>query len=552
MARRAAHRVADTIWDEPTSGWRGTLALGARVGLLLAVFVVLDRWLAQVTRLPEAAYFEPVIVVAWLRSLGPLQLSVLVGASALVAYLGGGRLTHGWNTLENGRTLRLFVALVLGLLAWWFSTLDANPYFGRFHLVDRLLLVASVPLVVWRPAFVLPFLFVLLPFNAQFHHPLGGHSVAQVSLPTHVLLLFGAAHLVWVVTGRQTMRGFVFLALCLIAASYFDPGVGKLRLGWLSHRHVYLMVFASYSVGWLGFLDPSSVTALGEVMAFLDWPIVLATLVIECGTLVLMWRRGTALAWLVGFVGLNTLIWLTSGIFFWTWIVMNATLLVLLWRRGTLPVFQVFSRPHFALSIPIILAGSVLFRPARLAWLDAPINYSYRLEATTSAGERFALSTDLLAPYDTHFALSNFGALVDDAQLGIVWGAAYDIQTVTALLEARTAADVFAVERERGANAYDPEAAERFDVFITTVVDRHNRGSSGRNRLRWLKAPPQVWTFDPGAPRTWPGPEPVVSVTVRQVLTFFDGERYRVLRRTPIREIPVEPRREGRRGEGGP
>jgi hypothetical protein len=68
------------------------------------------------------------------------------------------------------------------------------------------------------------------------------------------------------------------------------------------------------------------------------------------------------------------------------------------------------------------------------------------------------------------------------------------------------------------------------------VGSRHQRGGPGR----WsgaLQAPPTLWTF-PRAAHV-PAGTRLERVIVYEVLSFFDGERYIEIRRTPVRTIPL-------------
>ncbi|MDJ0754648.1 MAG: hypothetical protein QNJ45_14075 [Ardenticatenaceae bacterium] len=520
--------------SQPKSQWQKVTWFVFWHLLPLALFLLLDRWLQNLALLPEVSFFQPVIFLetfqfnVWQFIL----LAVFTGGLAIYRWGFG-----SWGALHDGKIFRFLIGGVALILAWWFATLDVNLYFGQAHIIDRLLLIALALLVMWRPVFVLPFLLVLLPFNAQFHYPLGNHSIAQISLPSHLLMIFFAGYVVQRFTGRQMGREIMFLICCLIASSYVWPGIGKIQLGWVAHRHVYLMIFSSYSVGWLGFLEPEIIADFARFMAFFDWPVVVITLVIEVGAIILLWRRKTALFWFASFVALNTSILITSGIFFWTWIIINATMVVLLWRFGDRPLFQIFSTKQFYLSLPIILAGSFLFRPAKLAWLDAPINYSYQLEATTIDGQTFPLSTRFLAPYDTHFALGNLGLLDNGVQLGIVWGAVHDFDIAQELALASNEAEIWQIEQAYGVNAFDEDEAARFDRFVARIAGQLNDQAAKQTALSWIKAPRQVWTFHEGDEAAYTNDQLIESVIVYQVVSFYDGQSYRIIRQEPVREI---------------
>ena len=68
------------------------VSLGIRVGSLLFVFLVLERWLLRVARLPETSYGEPLIAVELARAFlarSPAALSLLlrIGVITGLAYV---------------------------------------------------------------------------------------------------------------------------------------------------------------------------------------------------------------------------------------------------------------------------------------------------------------------------------------------------------------------------------------------------------------------------------------------------------------------------------
>ena len=89
----------------------------------------------------------------------------------------------------------------------------------------------------------------------------------------------------------------------------------------------------------------------------------------------------------------------------------------------------------------------------------------------------------------------------------------------------------------------DEEFARRFDEFVRRVATVANRNRAAapphRRRLLTLLRPlPFLWTFQRGAP--YPGSEPIASVRVVKVSSFFDGRSYALFRRETLRTIHVQ------------
>ena len=122
-------------------------------------------------------------------------------------------------------------------------------------------------------------------------------------------------------SGRNWTRELIFAAGCLIAAQYWGSGLGKLRLHWIGHPHLDLLVFGAYANGWLGDWPSESIVKFSQLLAPATVPMMLFTLLIEWGAILLFWRRGAAIALLLGFALFHLGVFAVSGMFFWKWIV---------------------------------------------------------------------------------------------------------------------------------------------------------------------------------------------------------------------------------------
>ena len=528
-----ANRFTSTIYHESASGLTSFVLLMLRIGLLLGGFLILDRWLLRISQMPQSSYFEPVIVIEFIRQLGLFHV-ILAGLPVLLLSFRN-QLWRGWS--DDMQPIRFLIGFVCLLLAWWFGTYDYNLFFNQGHFIDRTLIVAFALLVIWKPAFVLPFLLVLLPVIWQFNYPIGGYSITQVILPLNVLKLFFVTFIAQIVTGHHRYTDFIYLTFCLIGASYLAPGLGKIQLGWISYPHLDLLFLSSYAVGWLGFIAPEQAGPLGAELARFDWLLIVFTLVAECGGLLALWNRRILLIWLIVLVALNTGILLTSGILFWTWIAINLCLFFLILTRGHFAIFQIFSWNHFALAPAVMFAGIFIFRPTNLSWYDVPVSYTYRLEAHTDNDQWTTLPTQFFGQYETQFTLNSFGYLVDSPRLGIVWGATRDQAIADALLAAKTSDDVWSVEQALGRNEYDPVMANQFETFIAGYVHNFNQRQSMTTPFSWLRAPRQVWTF--GSDAVFNNQPTIDRVDVYQITSFFDGTEFAEIRRNLVREIIV-------------
>ena len=529
-----------------TSGLKRFLALSLRTGLLLTLYALLDRWLTRLTAIPERGYEEAFLVFELGKRLMSLNPAALASMLLMVGAIGVGlwfrSLGPRWSSFTYGPLVRRLVVVIAFVLAWSYATYDYNFYFDQTHGVDRLILLALVPLLCWRPAFVFPFLLVLLPMLRQFDYPIGDYSWSEPVLLVRALMLFGALWLTRLVSGRIRTADFFFVLCCLVASFYWVPGLGKLDLYWIASDRLYYLLPATYANGWLGFLSPEAVARFTKAFSYLNTPMKIGTLLLEAGALFCLWRRSLLTGFLVGWIVLHIGIFFVTGIFFWKWITLDAAILVLFFTKHR-PRFEIFTRAHFVVSLILIGGATLWFKPVELAWYDARMSYTYRFEAVGTSGKTYTLSPRFFSPYDYQFTLSGFTYLSHQPRLSVAWGATRNRNVAEALNASTTPSEIWNLEREMGREGYDPRRSAAFDDFIREFVTNWCKHGG---ELRWwhlLQAPPQLWTFSPDA-----GPdegEQIAKVIGYEVTSLYDDSRYREIRKRRVRIINPEASDEG-------
>ncbi len=510
-----------------------------RTGLLLAVFLGIRFGLARWFQLPEAAYHQPLLLAAIAGKIGGPELLLLLAVIVGLWRFGDVRkLGDGWNALESGSVLRSGISTATGLLAWMFATYAFNYYYGHSHLAARLLLVTLAGAVMWRPVFILPFLAVLTAVVGQFNYPLGvGYARPIATLLQNMLVAFAAFFLVRCFRSRVRGVDLVFLMCCIVAANFWWPGFGKLRLNWLTHGHVYLFLFGGYAHGWLAFLSPETIVKMATALSVLDWPVRIATLLLEWGALFILWRQAAAKGLLIGWMLFHLGIFAISGFFFWPWIIIEAVLLFMLFRGEPALRAALFRPAYFALSVVLIALGRPLFQPPGLAWYDTPLCYTYRFDALGISGQRYELPPSFFAPYRDIFTFGKFADLTPEPQLVSSYGATSNRRIAEALAAATTPEAVLALEQSKSGHAIDPHKAAAMDRFIQAFV-KHKTGETVPDPWwRFFSAPPVFWTFPRGNP--YRGQERIQKVELFQVTTFFDRKQFREIRKRKIRDIDI-------------
>jgi hypothetical protein len=526
--------AAQRVWRvRVETGLRRLASVGWPLAVLIGVYLVIDLVVRGVTDLGEAGYQQPSLILELLPQSGFAVTLILLVWSVVVWRTRSFDLR--WPGFERGWSFRLPVGVAIVLLTWWFSTYTYNLYFDQGHWIDRAVLIALSGLALWRPIFTVPWVLLVASIMQQFFYPIGGYSVAEQFLLVRVVELFIATMLIRLAIGRWHNADFLLALICLIAGSYWVPGVGKLQLGWLqAGPHAEANLFTAYANGWLGNLSFDSISAVGRGLRSFGWPMLIGTTAIELGAVAILWGRRALVAWLGMFIAFHLAVLALTGIFFWRWIALEVALLVFLLRDRLLASLPIFTWAHAVLATGLIVVAPLWGMPVKLAWLDAPVSYTYRFVATDATGETGRLPATFFAPYDYQFSLSTFEYLSDDTSLlPNFWGNPGGRSILEAVYDAESAAGLFALEATFGTDLSDANRAESLDQYLMEFVSNWNRrGATGFA----LAAPPQLWTFP--SPR-YSGDGPIQSIAVWRVMTWWDGSDYQEIRTTRIREIDI-------------
>jgi len=503
---------------------------------MLGIYLVIDVVVRGVTDLGEAGYQQSSLIVELLTQ-SWLAVPVILVLWAGVVWRTGSFNLH-WPGFERGWSFRLPVGVAIASITWWFSTYDYNLFFDQGHWIDRAALIVLAGLAIWRPVFTVPWILVAATIMNQFFYPIGGYSLAEQFQLVRVVELFVASMLIRLVIGRWRNADYLLALICLLAAGFLLPGVGKLRLGWHAiGAHVELNLFSAYGNGWLGGLSFDSIATFLRALRPLAWPMLIGTAIIELGVVFILWGRRTLILWLGLFVALHLGVMALTGIFFWRWIAFEVALLVFLLRDRLVSVLPIFTWAHALLATGLIVVSPLWAMPVNLAWLDSPVTYSYRFVATDANGTTALLPPQFFRPYDYQFSLGAFDYLSDDRPLfPHFWGDVSDRPILEEVYEASSAVEILELESKYGTVLFDEARAADLDRFVQTHVLIWNERGSPDLGWRLLQAPAQLWTINPDS---YTGDGPIESVAVWRVLLYWDGDEYQEIRTTQIRDITV-------------
>jgi hypothetical protein len=333
-------------------------------------------------------------------------------------------------------------------------------------------------------------------------------------------------HIVVALTDQPESASAVLVLGAATATHFFVPGVAKVRLGWVGANEPGNFALNSYTAGWRGD-DGSWARNLADIADTYAWAIVIITVVAEVCAFVAVYHRRLLRWWLPLWALFHLGIFFMSGFFLIGWIILELALLgLLLWPGATQWLSRNDTPARGLLAVGLVLAGSFLFHPPRLAWIDAPIGYGYEVEATGESGTTYHVPLTAFAPFqqELSFGFAQFRG-TSDAVGG--YGAAGSVWSADKLKTIQSFDELAAFEADLKPNSV--ELRERSETLVLQWFETVN----GRGNPNWfLLAPPTRYWAGRASP-TFDFQEPLESVTIVQVVAIHNADES-ITQRTPL------------------
>ena len=457
------------------------------------------RWLYfKFSKLGESSYFSESISLELLGNYSAVLILLFINALLLINYR-----KLKWTASRQDRTVKVFLFIISITLAWSFSTYDFNLYFNQGHNMDRILLLIIPFLILIHPLFIAPFIVLSIAVTAQFELPLHLFSWTDKKVLYYSLILFNTC-LYTKLLFNKDYKPFVILLLILIGCNYFYAAYAKIIINWIFHNELHNLLISSYINGWLGHLDESYILGLASEIKKYNTILLLITFLIELGALIMFRSRTTCIIVLVLFSLLHVGIFMSSGIFFWKWIVLDLAAVLLVMGLTIGDITYIFNRRMLLISIIFMIISIPFFKPTRLGWYDTNLNNIYIFTATGESGKKYLLHTNFFSPYDFPFTQNRFYFLSSENLLVRTYGSTEDNEILKGIKEIDSLQELNELESRKGRNYYDTEKIDTFREFISRYFGNLNSRGEKSSILSGFAAPKHKYTFprngvyDPG------------------------------------------------------
>ena len=224
------------------------------------------------------------------------------------------------------------------------------------------------------------------------------------------------------------LEAALLVAIALHFGNYFYSGLEKLIIGdapltWVLENKTNRLLLAAFETGQLPISSPEWLAALTfDIMERGNIPLNAIVLVTQLFSLIAITRVRLLVLLTIFYDLVHVVIFLTTGIFFWKWILLNLAIVFAACQMRHVVIPKAFA----AFLMAVILVSPQLVQIAKLAWFDTSAVNAPSIEAVTSNGEAYRVPTNYFGPlsvvfaqhragwpFSGHFATGTYGATSD-------------------------------------------------------------------------------------------------------------------------------------------
>ena len=317
-----------------------------------------------------------------------------------------------WNQFELAFVLKPFILILAGILFWEQAFSDYDFYLNTNNNIEKTILVISFVLLFFNPIFIVVFLTqsYLIWLSHQF--VLGSFHFTDIRPAYEIITLF--VSFLFVKRFRKIhTKVFLLLALSLHASNYFIPGISKIEISpngweWIFLNQLSNLFVSSFINGWLGFLDQNTIINISYLIDKVEFLFSPISVLIEISAIMLLIHKRASIFLIVGFQLLHLGIFLASGIFFWSWMIVNFGLIFILRKLPEDTLDFLYLKKNKALFIFLVVLSPLIYQPSALAWWDSRLNTTYDFILTTENEEKIKFNRNDFGPYDMIFSQNRF------------------------------------------------------------------------------------------------------------------------------------------------
>ena len=399
-----------------------------------------------------------------------------------------------WKDIFNDYfIMRYFVIFITLLWAWYVITLDFNLYFNQAYHTDRIILLILLILSIRFPLFFLYFLIFSFIFINQLNYP-----SLQFSFPSHynnprplldILILFITFIFIKRIYKNFSSLLFFITVICLHASNYFIPGLGKIMISsdyinWIWINDLSNIMIARYTHGWVtDFISLESVLNIAKHLQ--QWTVVaqVITFLSQILVLIVFLHKRFSLLLFLSFELLHIGVFISTGIFFWEWILINLAIVYIINKLDVQQSKQIFNYKVMLVAMPFIFLGNGVFNASFLAWYDTPLHNYFEVYAVDENNNEYKMDKNLFAPYEQVLYASNYTSYIDK-KIMTTWSTSNQemMKELSKLSieknKSKIKINISNLEEKYGYNYFNQKQQKIFETFIKRYIQNRNQQES--------------------------------------------------------------------------
>lgn len=452
-----------------------------------------------------------------------------------------------WPHLSEGAELRTLALPLVGILTWKAATEDIDVATDQPLWGARLQAVLYGAAVAGSPLALVPWLAVMAqPFGAWKHHG---------TLPLRVLQLLLAFSLTTLALPLLSLPApgaatYVFTALVLTASHYVITAFAKARLGphwysWMFENKLHHVVASARTWGWARFVPFRAFSRSLAALRRAEVPLQIGTFALEASVPLLLLHPNLALGYAVAFCGFHVIVFATTGILFWEWMVTNAMLAWLVWSLPAAALAPAFGPAAVLLGMALMLLPLTgrLWQLFPLGWWDTPLTQRVQWRVIGESGKVYGLYNDFMCPHERLYGRCHGCFLVPHPvftyHLGEVWRR--ELRDGIRELK-RNPEGIDELRKKFGIDVSNAAQTQQHQEYLGVFFQRLNAGARKAvlpKSLRWLKAPGGQYYYW-GDLLRYRRQEPVQRVQAWYREEYFDGEDYLLLNEGLLMDTQID------------
>jgi len=447
-----------------------------------------------------------------------------------------------WHAVDDTGHLRVVMMIVAFTLVWSYSAYSYNFYYDQPHYLERLLLVLSFIGCWFSPLFIGPMVVLTYTISGQMTYPEEiGYTYTDKLIVFQFLIMFAFYVFIRPIT-RPKPTVLIFVTLCLVGAFYFYPAHRKLEIGtselfWIVDNDLHNLYFGAYLNGWLSFLPLETAYSIRDIIEALNIPLQFLTMLIEiAGIVIVLFNRRIAMLILLSAICMHVGIYVSSGVFFWKWIALDAMLIWYLWKYRDDKAMNGIFRPVYGLIGVFAIGYANFFGALHLGWWDSPVNSYFEYEVIDTQGNSYEFSRAYMQPYDMRHAQSRLYFLVNREIVVNTYGTLHSTGAYHDFL-ASDINDVATITELWGRNRYSENRVRNFIEFLERYFTSYNERLNQVFVPDILRPPMHIWTIP--RPHAYNHEFPIETIKVWFIETYDTGDEVVYLNEEVVLEVEI-------------